>query len=426
MSHSPINPLGERQVPTTTPPQSSRLGERLKTSSTGLFRRFITVPDRHPKMRYVYDIGIIAIAVISIISLLIATQGQGLMVYALIPALALGALGVTMLISDVIGTPKAKKVAEAMTAIIVPMIVLAIAAGLIAGACAVSGGTVLVFANPMFIMGLITVGLYFMSLNKLTLNYFRTACLIKEQRKTQNTVDPIILRPATVDDAKKVFSENKKDIAADAQRQRRDGGRRQDNRIRRVRRHSQGSIDFRSRGKTATTSSSEQKTNLDEFIRRNTTGFGSTESILSSSPQLQERRSTLSNHSKMSLFMPIQPASSSINFSIPNSVHPEPLHPSKEESSSSYRVTSSSRRSSRDSSRDDRDEQGKQQQKENKNKKQSKKKGKKTDSSSKASSSRSSSPSLSPTNPFYESLSPSFDQNNPFSDGYDDREGNNN
>ncbi|WP_100934811.1 IncV family inclusion membrane protein [Candidatus Chlamydia corallus] len=409
MSNSPINPLGQPQVPAEpSPSRAPGIIKNLKTSSTGLFRRFITVPDRYPKMRYVYDIGIIALAAIAILSILLTASGSSIMLYALAPALVMGALGVSLLISDIMNSPKAKKIAERITAIVVPIIVLAIAVGLIAGAFAVSGGTMLVFANPMFIMGLITVGLYFMSLNKLTLNYFRTEHLLKTQKKTQETIDVLLDSPSP-EDAKKIALESKSNLAADARRKKEEAAKRQDARHRHIHRRAQGSMSY-SPDHTGKHSPWHDgfptKKSLDESQRP---GSISPPFEGGSHPSRFEEfnQGPFTGSKTESSFIPITPGSPTPP-SFPASsviVHPEPIYP-KDRNSSIPRISSSSRRSSRDG-------QNKQQQQKdedsNQDSKKSKKKSKKT--------------STSRTTPPPGKSSPNkFDPKNPFSDGYDERE----
>ncbi|ANH78235.1 IncV family inclusion membrane protein [Candidatus Chlamydia sanziniae] len=221
MSQYPINPLYSPQRAASVPseqPKTEGITQHLKTSSASRWNSFLTAPDRYPKLKYVYDICLIAIAIISIISILIATQGNGLLLYALIPGFIMGALGVTLLVSDIASTPKAKKIADIITALLLPIIVLGIAAVLIASAYFSAGGTALVFANPQFIMGFLTIGLFFLTLNKITLNYFRMEMLRKIQKKMESSAEPILATPK-LKDKKKIDEEKKKDYASTAHRQ---------------------------------------------------------------------------------------------------------------------------------------------------------------------------------------------------------------
>ncbi|AAF38167.1 IncV family inclusion membrane protein [Chlamydia pneumoniae] len=409
MSQPPINPLGQPQVPAAASPSGQpSVVKRLKTSSTGLFKRFITVPDKYPKMRYVYDTGIIALAAIAILSILLTASGNSLMLYALAPALALGALGVTLLISDILDSPKAKKIGEAITAIVVPIIVLAIAAGLIAGAFVASSGTMLVFANPMFVMGLITVGLYFMSLNKLTLDYFRREHLLRMEKKTQETAEPILVTPSA-DDAKKIAVEKKKDLSASARMEEHEASQRQDARHRRIGREAQGSFFYSSRNP-------EHRRSFGSLSRFKTkpSDAASTRPASISPPfkddfqpyHFKDLRSSSFGSGASSAFTPIMPASSrSPNFSTGTVLHPEPVYPKGGKEPSIPRVSSSSRRSPRDRQ----DKQQQQQNQDEEQKQQSKKKSGKSNQSLKT---------PPPDGKSTANLSPS----NPFSDGYDERE----
>ena len=166
---------------TPTPPQSP-------FQAKGLLSRFLTAPDRHPKLRYVYDISIIAISILCIVSIILWTQGSGLALFALAPALAIGALGVTLLVSDLAESQKSKEIADTVAAISLPFILTGTAAGLMFSAVAVGGGA-LILANPMFLMGSMTLGFALMSLHKVTYNYLSN----REQWQKQNKIKQIEL-----------------------------------------------------------------------------------------------------------------------------------------------------------------------------------------------------------------------------------------
>ena len=166
---------------TPTPPQPP-------FQAKGLLSRFLTAPDRHPKLRYVYDISIIAISILCIVSIILWTQGSGLALFALAPALAIGALGVTLLVSDLAESQKSKEIADTVAAISLPFILTGTAAGLMFSAVAVGGGA-LILANPMFLMGSMTLGFALMSLHKVTYNYLSN----REQWQKQNKIKQIEL-----------------------------------------------------------------------------------------------------------------------------------------------------------------------------------------------------------------------------------------
>lgn len=166
---------------TPTPPQQP-------FQAKGLLSRFLTAPDRHPKLRYVYDISIIAISILCIVSIILWTQGSGLALFALAPALAIGALGVTLLVSDLAESQKSKEIADTVAAISLPFILTGTAAGLMFSAVAVGGGA-LILANPMFLMGSMTLGFALMSLHKVTYNYLSN----REQWQKQNKIKQIEL-----------------------------------------------------------------------------------------------------------------------------------------------------------------------------------------------------------------------------------------
>lgn len=148
----------------------------------GLLSRFLTAPDRHPKLRYVYDISLIAISILCIVSIILWTQGSGLALFAIAPALAIGALGVTLLVSDLAESPKSKEVADTVAAVSLPFILTGTAAGLMFSAIAVGGGAV-ILANPLFLMGSMTLGFALMSLHKVTYQYLSNRSQWQKQNK---------------------------------------------------------------------------------------------------------------------------------------------------------------------------------------------------------------------------------------------------
>ncbi|AGR95266.1 IncV family inclusion membrane protein [Chlamydia trachomatis] len=162
---------------TPVPPQSP---QQVK----GLLSRFLTAPDRHPKLRYVYDIALIAISILCIVSIILWTQGSGLALFAIAPALAIGALGVTLLVSDLAESQKSKEIADTVAAVSLPFILTGTAAGLMFSAIAVGGGAV-ILANPLFLMGSMTLGFALMSLHRVTYQYLSNREQWKQQKKLE-------------------------------------------------------------------------------------------------------------------------------------------------------------------------------------------------------------------------------------------------
>lgn len=188
-------------------PQSGGARERLQRHTQGIFQRFFTIPDRHPRMRVVFDIAIIALSLIAIISILAATHGQGLLLYGLIPSALVGVFGVTLLISDLATSERLQRVADTATAILLPLIVLGIATALIASACLSAGGTALLLANPQFIMGVVTVGLFFISLSKVSCAHIKRE-LLDTTKKTE-TISRAVSPLPSLKDTKKIAEERK-------------------------------------------------------------------------------------------------------------------------------------------------------------------------------------------------------------------------
>ncbi|EGK69059.1 putative inner membrane protein [Chlamydia abortus LLG] len=241
---NPLDPLGQSHQPIPrnhVPASPTSIGKRIGATSTGFFGRLLSLPDRNPKMRYIFDIGIIAIAVISIIGILVASQGQGLLLFGLIPGFIFGALGLTMLVSDIADTPKSQKIADTITAVLLPFILLGIASALIASAYFTAGGSTLILANPQFLMGFMTIGLALVSLSKVTFQHFKTQALIKAQQKVIDISEQSITPNAPSErDARRVSQERRRDFASEARREHADQENRTDARHRYVRQNSQG------------------------------------------------------------------------------------------------------------------------------------------------------------------------------------------
>ncbi|AFS26109.1 putative inner membrane protein [Chlamydia psittaci WC] len=241
---NPLDPLGQSHQPiprNPVPAPHTGLGKRIGATSVGFFGRLLSLPDRNPKMRYVFDIGIIAIAVISIIGILVASQGQGLLLFGLIPGFIFGALGLTMLVSDIADTPKSQKIADTITAVLLPFILLGIASALIASAYFTAGGSTLILANPQFLMGFMTIGLALVSLSKVTFQHFKTQALIKAQQKVIDISEQSIAPNAPYErDARRVSHERRRDFAAEARREHADQENRMHTRHRHISQTSQG------------------------------------------------------------------------------------------------------------------------------------------------------------------------------------------
>lgn len=222
-------------------PQSGGARERLQRHTQGIFKKFFTIPDRHPKMRVVFDIAIIALSLIAIISILAATHGQGLLLYGLIPSALVGVFGVTLLISDLATSERLQRVADTATAILLPLIVLGIATALIASACLSAGGTALLLANPQFIMGVVTIGLFFISLSKVSCAHIKRE-LLDTTKKTE-TISRAVSPVPSLKDAKKIAEERKTPLSQkDMSRRHFDTEARKHRRSRETLKRSQGGV----------------------------------------------------------------------------------------------------------------------------------------------------------------------------------------
>lgn len=152
----------------------------------GWGRKCIHVLDTNPLVRMATTILVIAAGIISIVGMIVLTGGQGLVLFFLIPSFLLTALGLTMLFSDVCATIKNKKlqcVAEAIISVSVPFILLGISATLITMATVASGGSALVFANPLFSLGMVASGLSMISARKITFQFFFTLSQVRKNKQ---------------------------------------------------------------------------------------------------------------------------------------------------------------------------------------------------------------------------------------------------
>ncbi|WP_366223736.1 IncV family inclusion membrane protein [Chlamydia buteonis] len=241
---NPLDPLGQSHQPiprNQVPASHTGSGKRIGATSIGFFGRLLSLPDRNPKMRYTFDIGIIAIAISSIIGILVASQGQGLLLFGLIPGFIFGALGLTMLVSDIANTPKSQKIADTITAVLLPFILLGIASALIASAYFTVGGSTLILANPQFLMGFMTIGLALVSLSKVTFQHFKTQALIKAQQKVIDISEQSITPNVPSErDVRRVSQERRRDFASEARREHEDQENRTHTRHRHISKNSQG------------------------------------------------------------------------------------------------------------------------------------------------------------------------------------------
>lgn len=169
-----IPPVSSVQDPDPTPPQTGNSVGRLFSNIKGKAGGFLSLPDKHPKLRIAFDIGIIALAVISIISIIMMSGGQGLMLYALIPGMLFAGMGVALLISDVVKNPKTMLRAQKVMALITPLLLASAAALLIIAASAVGGPGVMMVAQPQFILGLVLASFSLLSVARVTIPVFQS------------------------------------------------------------------------------------------------------------------------------------------------------------------------------------------------------------------------------------------------------------
>ncbi|MEG0287880.1 MAG: IncV family inclusion membrane protein [Victivallaceae bacterium] len=157
----------------------------VKTQAKGKLDSFLSLPDKHPKLKIVFDVGIIALAVISIITTIVMSGGQGLMLYALIPSVLFAGLGLALLLSDLVKKPKAQAIVQKTLAVLTPILLVSAGAALIVAACYTGGFGVMLATTPQFFIGMILIGLAMISIKQVTLKAFKgTQSTGTQSRKT--------------------------------------------------------------------------------------------------------------------------------------------------------------------------------------------------------------------------------------------------
>lgn len=157
-------------------------------SPTRLGHKLIHLMETSPAVRLTVDITIIAVGILSIVSMIMFTGGQGLLLFFLIPPFIISAIGLTMLVSDISSMLKSQRlqfIADAIVAVVTPFLLLGVAAALGAIATIATAGTALLFANPLFSLSMIATGLAMVSLRKITFSFFSTYAQIKKQEQLQ-------------------------------------------------------------------------------------------------------------------------------------------------------------------------------------------------------------------------------------------------
>lgn len=179
-----INRVGSSSPVRNTEPSS--VYKRPSVVKPSLISRILSLPDKHPRIAFAFDITILALAIISMVAILIVSQGQGILLFALIPGIVLGAFGIYMLVSDIgkHGSEKLKRVIDTVAAVVTPFLLLGIASCMLLAACALSGGGALLLIHPFFVMGMVTMGVSLITLNRVTYAHFRDRA-IEESKKTK-------------------------------------------------------------------------------------------------------------------------------------------------------------------------------------------------------------------------------------------------
>lgn len=170
-----------------------RTSPPLRETVQGLGHKFIQLMETNHVARLAMTILVITAGILSIVSIIMFAGGQGLVLFFLIPSFIITALGLTMLLTDIASMIKNQKlqyIAEAIVAIATPFLLLGVAAALMTIATAASGGSALVFANPLFSFSMISTGLSLISLRKITFQFFFTHAQVQKLKLDQHKQQP--------------------------------------------------------------------------------------------------------------------------------------------------------------------------------------------------------------------------------------------
>lgn len=149
-------------------PSSESTRSKIKNTVKGSLHKILSLPDKQPKLRVVFDIAIIALAIIAMISMLLTSGISGPMFFAIVPLMGFMGLGVALLISDTVKNKKVQRIAEKVAAAIVPLIILGSGAAFItAGVLAVPTSAAFL-GTPQFILGIVISSLAIVALKNIT------------------------------------------------------------------------------------------------------------------------------------------------------------------------------------------------------------------------------------------------------------------
>lgn len=149
------------------PPSESTIS-KIKNTVKGSVHKILSLPDKHPKLRIIFDIAIIALAIIAMVSILLTSGISGPMFFAIVPLMGFAGLGIALLISDTVKNKKVQRIAEKVAAAIVPLIILGSGAAFItAGVLAVPTSAAFL-GTPQFILGVVISSLAIVALKNIT------------------------------------------------------------------------------------------------------------------------------------------------------------------------------------------------------------------------------------------------------------------
>lgn len=141
----------------------------VKNTVKGKIQTILSLPDKYPKLKIVFDIGIIALSIIAMVSVILTSGLSGPMFFAIVPLIGFTSFGIALLISDTVKNKTVKNIAEKVAALAIPLIILGSGVAFItAGVLAVPASAAFL-GTPQFILGTIISGLAIIALKNITI-----------------------------------------------------------------------------------------------------------------------------------------------------------------------------------------------------------------------------------------------------------------
>lgn len=149
--------------------QSTSTVSNIKNVIKGNFQKILALPDKYQKLRIVFDIAIIALSIISMISILLTTGLGGPIFFAIVPLIGFMGLGFALLISDTVKNKKVRDISEKITAFAIPLIILGSGIAFITAGVLSIPTSAAFLGTPQFILGITISGLALTALKNITI-----------------------------------------------------------------------------------------------------------------------------------------------------------------------------------------------------------------------------------------------------------------